>query len=182
MTWQELHGVLAKQGLVRTGPLDRLDVLGRVAGISYDSRHVQPGEVFIALKGQHADGSAFAVSAVEKGAAGVVSEDAAPAGIRVPWLRVENARVALALLSVAFYGNPTSNMRVVGITGTNGKTTTAYLVASIFDAARVKCGILGTVAYRIGDEEHESTRTTPEAPDVQRMLRAMVDKGCRACA
>ena len=73
-------------------------------------------------------------------------------------------------------------MRVVGITGTNGKTTTAYLVASIFDAAGIRCGLLGTVAYRIGDEMREATRTTPEAPDVQALLREMVDSGCGACA
>jgi UDP-N-acetylmuramoyl-L-alanyl-D-glutamate--2,6-diaminopimelate ligase len=73
-------------------------------------------------------------------------------------------------------------MRVVGITGTNGKTTTAYLLASIFEAAKIRCGILGTVAYRIGDETREATRTTPEAPDVQKLLREMVDRGCGACA
>src|SRR5207237_9283050 len=73
-------------------------------------------------------------------------------------------------------------MQVIGITGTNGKTTTAYVIASIFDAARIRCGILGTVAYRIGDELREATRTTPEAPEVQGLLREMVDRRCGACA
>src|SRR5262249_19797630 len=81
-----------------------------------------------------------------------------------------------------FAGHPSAEMQVVGITGTNGKTTTAYLVASIFDAAGVPCGMLGTVGYRIGSEMRESTRTTPEAPDVQELLREMVDRGCGACA
>ena len=86
------------------------------------------------------------------------------------------------MLAAAFYGHPSREMQVVGITGTNGKTTTAYLVASIFDAAGIRCGMLGTVGYRIGDEVREATRTTPEAPDVQALLREMVDRGCGACA
>jgi UDP-N-acetylmuramoyl-L-alanyl-D-glutamate--2,6-diaminopimelate ligase len=88
----------------------------------------------------------------------------------------------LALLAAEFWGHPGSEMRVIGITGTNGKTTTAYLVASIFDAADIRCGILGTVGYRIGTEVREASRTTPEAPDLQRLLREMVARGCGACA
>src|SRR5205823_10309463 len=103
-------------------------------------------------------------------------------GVTVPWVVVADARLALALLAAAFYRHPSREMQVIGITGTNGKTTTAYLVASIFDAARIRCGILGTVAYRIGDELREATRTTPEAPEVQGLLREMVDKKCGACA
>jgi UDP-N-acetylmuramoyl-L-alanyl-D-glutamate--2,6-diaminopimelate ligase len=90
--------------------------------------------------------------------------------------------LALALLAAEFAGHPSSEMQVIGITGTNGKTTTSYLVASIFDAAAIRCGILGTVGYRIGDEVRDATRTTPEAPDVQSLLREMVDRGCGACA
>ena len=97
----------------------------------------------------------------------------------MPWAIVEDARLALALLAAAFYRHPSGEMRVVGITGTNGKTTTAYLLASIFEAAGIRCGMLGTVAYRIGDEVREATRTTPEAPDVQALLREMVDRRLR---
>src|SRR5204862_3129842 len=147
-----------------------------------DSRAVTPGQVFVALKGQHADGTSFARQAIERGAAAVVSEQAAPPGVPVPWAIVADARLALAVLAAAFYRDPSGDMRVSGITGTNGKTTTAYLLASIFDAAGVRCGILGTVAYRIGDEQREATRTTPEAPEVQALLREMVDRGCGACA
>jgi UDP-N-acetylmuramoyl-L-alanyl-D-glutamate--2,6-diaminopimelate ligase len=86
------------------------------------------------------------------------------------------------VLAAEFYRHPSEDLRVVGITGTNGKTTTAYLVASIFDAADVRCGVIGTVTQRIGDQVRVSTRTTPEAPDVQRLLREMVDRGCGACA
>jgi UDP-N-acetylmuramoyl-L-alanyl-D-glutamate--2,6-diaminopimelate ligase len=153
-----------------------------VSGISYDSRAVTPGNVFVALKGQHIDGTGFARHAIERGAAAIVSEEAAPPDVRVPWTIVDDARLALAVLATTFYRNPSGEMRVIGITGTNGKTTTAYLVASIFEAAGICCGVLGTVAYRIGAEAREATRTTPEAPDVQALLREMVDRRCGACA
>src|SRR5439155_966688 len=98
-------------------------------------------------------------------AAPVVAEQAAPPAVHVPWTVVDDARLALALLSAAFFGDPSREMQVVGITETNGKTTTAYLMASIFEAAGVRCGLLGTVTYRIGDKLQDAQRTTPEAPD-----------------
>jgi UDP-N-acetylmuramoyl-L-alanyl-D-glutamate--2,6-diaminopimelate ligase len=184
MTWAELHGVLRGRGLIRPGggappPEPAVAV---VTGVAYDSRAVERGHVFVALKGEHADGAAFARQAIDRGAVAIVSEQSAPPGVRVPWAVVENARLALALLAAEVYGHPSREMRVVGITGTNGKTTTAYLVASIFEAAGITCGLLGTVSYRIGDQVQEATRTTPEAPDVQRLLREMVDRRCGACA
>jgi len=183
MTWAELHGALRGRGLIRADDALRAEAaVGAVTGIAYDSRAVAPGQVFVALKGQHADGTSFARQAIERGAAAIVSEQPAPDGVHVPWAIVEDARLALAVLAVAFYRDPSREMRVIGITGTNGKTTTAYLLAAIFDAARVPCGILGTVAYRIGDEIREATRTTPEAPEVQALLREMVDRRCGACA
>ena len=151
-----------------------------VTGIAYDSRAVAPGQVFVALKGQRADGAAFARDAIARGAVAVVAEDAAPADVVIPWMVVRDARLALAFLAAAFHGNPSRDMRVVGITGTNGKTTTAHLLAAIFEAAGVRCGILGTVGYRVGDEVREATRTTPEAPEVQALLREMVECGCGA--
>jgi UDP-N-acetylmuramoyl-L-alanyl-D-glutamate--2,6-diaminopimelate ligase len=183
MTWSELHGVLRGRGLIRADDGLRADAaVGAVTGVSYDSRTVTAGQVFVALRGQHADGTAFARQAIERGAAAIVSEQPAPEGVRVPWAMVEDARLALAVIAAAFYRDPSREMQVIGITGTNGKTTTAYLVASIFEAAGIRCGLLGTVAYRIGDVVHEATRTTPEAPDVQALLRQMVDEGCGACA
>ena len=152
-----------------------------VTGIAYDSRAVQPGQLFVALKGLRADGTTFSSEAIARGASAVVSEQPAPADVHVPWIVVRDARLALALLAAAFHGDPSRDMRVVGITGTNGKTTSAHLLASIFEAAGVRCGVLGTVGYRIGDDVRESTRTTPEAPDVQALLREMVDRGCGAC-
>jgi UDP-N-acetylmuramoyl-L-alanyl-D-glutamate--2,6-diaminopimelate ligase len=183
MTWAELHGALRGRGLIRADDALRAEAaVGVVTGIAYDSRTTTPGQVFVALKGQHADGTAFARQAIERGAAAIVSEEAAPDGVHVPWAIVEDARLGLAVLAATFYRDPSREMRVIGITGTNGKTTTAYLLASIFDAAGIRCGVLGTVGYRIGDEVREATRTTPEAPEVQALLREMVDRQCGACA
>jgi UDP-N-acetylmuramoyl-L-alanyl-D-glutamate--2,6-diaminopimelate ligase len=183
MTWAELHGALRGHGLIKADDALRAEAaVGAVSGLAYDSRTVKSGHVFVALKGLHADGTAFARQAIDRGAAAIVSEQPAPEGVHVPWAIVGDARLALALLATTFYRDPSREMRVVGITGTNGKTTTAYLLAGIFEAAGIKCGVLGTVAYKVGDELREATRTTPEAPDVQALLREMVDRGCGACA
>jgi UDP-N-acetylmuramoyl-L-alanyl-D-glutamate--2,6-diaminopimelate ligase len=152
-----------------------------ITGIAYDSRTVQRGNVFVALKGVRADGAQFVRQAVERGAAAIVAEHSV-ADVGVPLLEVSDARLALAELAADFYGHPSERMRVVGITGTNGKTTTSYLLASIFESAGMKCGVIGTVAHRIGDEVRESSHTTPEAPDVQALLHEMVERGCIACA
>ncbi|MGC4085703.1 MAG: UDP-N-acetylmuramoyl-L-alanyl-D-glutamate--2,6-diaminopimelate ligase [Vicinamibacterales bacterium] len=180
MTWLELHDVLRGRGLLATAASDTVPALD-VSGVAYDSRRVEPGHVFVALRGQRADGTAFAQQALERGAVAIVSQELPPPGVRAPWTQVTDARLALAYLAVAFHHDPSRKMRVVGITGTNGKTTTAYLVASIFEAAGVRCGLLGTVAYRTGTETREATRTTPEAPDVQALLAEMVAQECGAC-
>ena len=179
MTWAHLYERLRAQGLTTSAPVAPPSVA--VTGIAHDSRRVEPGHVFVALRGQHADGTAFVAQALARGAAAVVSQEVAPADTVVPWAQVSDARLALALLAVEVHGDPSRRMQVVGITGTNGKTTTAYLMASIFEAAGVHCGLLGTVAYRIGSDVREATRTTPEAPDVQALLAEMVDSGCDAC-
>jgi UDP-N-acetylmuramoyl-L-alanyl-D-glutamate--2,6-diaminopimelate ligase len=185
MTWADLIATLRERGLVAGGDEPTAEATSALHGVAYDSRSVRQGEAFVALKGRNTDGTAFAHQAIERGALGIVSEQPAPDGVRVPWVRVSDGRVALAILAAEFYAHPSSDMRVVGITGTNGKTTTAYLLASVFEAAGVRCGILGTVAYRLGPsvaDEREAARTTPEAPDVQALLREMVDRGCGACA
>jgi len=165
-------------------------------GVTHDSRRVEAGWVFVALRGLKADGADFAHQAIEAGAAAIVAERepdavrrAGPASAegtadppRVPWILVKDARLALAWLAAEFFGHPSREMRVVGITGTNGKTTTGYIVASIFEAADIRCGLMGTVAYRTGTHELTATRTTPEAPELQRMMREMVEAGCGACA
>ena len=152
-----------------------------VTAVTYDSRQAGPGAVFVALRGAHADGASFARDALNRGAVAVVSEVGAPREVTRPWIQVADARLSLAALAATLYDNPSEELTLVGITGTNGKTTTSYLLASIFEAAGVRCGRIGTVGYRIGTREVEAARTTPEAPDLQRMLREMVTDGCGAC-
>jgi UDP-N-acetylmuramoyl-L-alanyl-D-glutamate--2,6-diaminopimelate ligase len=151
-------------------------------GVTHDSRRVTPGAVFVALRGFHADGAAFAPQAVASGAAAVVAEQPPAGGVAVPWVVVPDARLALAALACEFHGHPSRDLRVVGITGTNGKTTTSHLVRAILEAAGQPCGALGTVGYLIGGRDLPASRTTPEAPDLQALLRQMVDAGSRACA
>jgi UDP-N-acetylmuramoyl-L-alanyl-D-glutamate--2,6-diaminopimelate ligase len=151
-------------------------------GVTHDSRRVKPGWVFVALRGFKSDGAAFAPQAIAAGAAAVVAERAPQEPSETPWIVVGNARLALALLAAEFFGHPSRTMRVIGITGTNGKTTTSYLVGAIFEAAGIRCGVLGTVMYRIGDREYAAERTTPEAPELQGLMHDMVTAGCGACA
>jgi len=181
MTWGDLSAVLRARGLLTSAPISS-SADREVTAIAYDSRRVERGNVFVALKGLQADGTAFARHAIERGAVAIVSEKPAPGDVTVAWVTVGDARLALAVLAAAYYRNPAAEMQVVGITGTNGKTTTSYLVASIFEAAGIRCGLLGTVGYRIGQLTREAARTTPEAPEVQALLREMADSGCGACA
>jgi UDP-N-acetylmuramoyl-L-alanyl-D-glutamate--2,6-diaminopimelate ligase len=150
-------------------------------GVTHDSRRVTPGSVFVALRGLKMDGADFAQQAIAAGAAAIVSEGPSTGVMDVPWVTVSDARLALAHLAAEFNEHPSRKMQVVGITGTNGKTTTAYLVSAILEAAGIKCGLMGTVLYRLGDRDFEATRTTPEAPEVQSYMREMVTTGCGAC-
>jgi UDP-N-acetylmuramoyl-L-alanyl-D-glutamate--2,6-diaminopimelate ligase len=181
MTWADLNGELGQRGLWASAPAP-VGAPSFVTGIAFDSRHVEAGNVFVALKGLHADGGAFVRQAVERGAVAVVSEQQPPPDTAVPWTTVRDARRALACLAAVFQGHPSHELQVVGITGTNGKTTTTYLVSAIFEAAGKRCGNLGTVAYMVGREVREAPRTTPEAPELQALLRDMVTAGCSACA
>jgi UDP-N-acetylmuramoyl-L-alanyl-D-glutamate--2,6-diaminopimelate ligase len=127
----------------------------------------------------------FAGEAARRGAAAIIAETPAPAGMAVPWIRTPDARLALAELSGIFYDHPSGALTVVGVTGTNGKTTSTYLLAAVMDAAGLPCGRMGTVTVRVGPnpaDERDASHTTPEAPEVQRLLREMVDRGCKACA
>ena len=152
----------------------------RATGVVYDSRKASPGSIFVALRGLNADATTFAPQAVSRGAVVVVAEREAAAGVDAPWITVPDARLALAQLADRYYEHPSGRLLVVGITGTNGKTTTGYLIRSIFEAAGINCGLMGTVVYSIGGEDREATRTTPEAPDVQALLREMADRSCAA--
>ncbi|MBI4477833.1 MAG: UDP-N-acetylmuramoyl-L-alanyl-D-glutamate--2,6-diaminopimelate ligase [Acidobacteria bacterium] len=183
MTLGELVSSLADDPplTATSGAVDDAAASRTVKAVVYDSRRATPGSVFVALRGQHANGTAFARPAVAKGALAIVAESAPPPDVGVPWIEVTDSRLALARLAARFFGDPSDRLTLVGITGTNGKTTTAYLTSAIFEAAGMPCGLVGTVTYRICGEDREASRTTPEAPDVQQMLREMVECGSRAC-
>jgi len=151
-----------------------------IAGLAYDSRTVRPGELFFCVSGLQADGHAFAADAVARGAAALVAER--PLGLGVPEVLVPSARAAMAPAAARFYGDPSAALRVVGVTGTNGKTTTAFLVRALMEALGQHCGLLGTVKSVIGGVDRDALRTTPEAVDLQADFAAMLAAGDRACA
>jgi UDP-N-acetylmuramoyl-L-alanyl-D-glutamate--2,6-diaminopimelate ligase len=151
-----------------------------VADLAYDSRKVGTGTLFFCVPGEKVDGHEFAGRAVEAGAAGLVVERELE--VDAAQVVVDDARAAMATLAAAFWGDPTSELRVVGVTGTNGKTTTAFLVREILEEAGISCGLLGTVKQVVGGVEEEVERTTPEAIDLQATFRRMLDGGDRACA
>jgi UDP-N-acetylmuramoyl-L-alanyl-D-glutamate--2,6-diaminopimelate ligase len=151
-----------------------------VRALAYDNRAVAPGTLFFCVPGFTRDGHDFAPDAVARGAAALVVQR--PLGLGVPGVRVDDVRAAMALAAARLHGDPTAVLRVAGITGTNGKTTTAFLVRALLEGAGIRCGLLGTVTAVIGDVEHPVVRTTPEAIDLQRTFRAMLEAGDAACA
>jgi len=162
-----------------TGPLD---IAARE--VTHDSRAVAAGSVFVAIEGDKADGHRFIPQALEQGAVAIISEKSfRESGLTkagAAWLEVADARGALALASSAVYGFPSLRLKLVGITGTNGKTTTAHLVDSIIRASEGTSAIFGTISHRIGDTVLPASHTTPEASDIHRMLRQAVEAGCRS--
>ena len=148
-----------------------------ITAVTHDSRHSDAGSLFVAIRGLAADGHDFIDAALKKGAAAVVSEE--PPRENVPWVRVGDVREALALLSASVFGHPARDLELVGVTGTNGKTTTAFMIDSALRENGEPVGLIGTVEYRIGDRVAQAVRTTPEAPELQSYLRQMVDGGCR---
>src|SRR3954464_11770210 len=142
-----------------------------IAGLAYDNRQVHHGTLFFCVPGFTRDGHDFAPDAVERGAAALVV--ARPLGLGVPEVVVEDVRSAMAVAAARFHGDPTARLPVAGITGTNGKTTTAFLVRSLLESAGIQCGLLGTVTSVVGGVEHPVVRTTPEAIDLQRTFAAM---------
>lgn len=147
--------------------------------VRYDSRAVQPGDLFVAIRGYATDGHKYIAKAMEQGAAAVVCEEA-PEG--VPAVVVENSRIALAEIAANRFGHPAESMVMLGVTGTNGKTTTTYLVEHIARVAGKRTGVIGTVGIRIGDEAEKSAHTTPESPDLQQLFARMRDARCDVVA
>ncbi|HEY6012107.1 MAG TPA: Mur ligase domain-containing protein, partial [Nitrospirota bacterium] len=142
-----------------------------VLDIAHDSRKVKPGSLFVAVRGFNSDGHQFISQAVQRGAAAVVAEErsSGAASPDAPVIMVEDTRKALALLAGAFYGHPSRRLALIGVTGTNGKTTTTYLTKSILEAAGRTAGLLGTIDYRVGDRVYPAPNTTPESLDLQRL-------------
>jgi UDP-N-acetylmuramoyl-L-alanyl-D-glutamate--2,6-diaminopimelate ligase len=162
------------------GPLEvRGGASTEIADLAYDTRQVGLGALFFCVPGDRADGHDFAADAVDAGAAALVVER--PLDLSVPQLIVPSARNAMAVAADEFFQRPTEQLVVAGITGTNGKTTTAFLVHSIFEAAGMRPGLIGTIESRVGGEPRPAVRTTPEAIDLQRTFRAMLDAGDRSC-
>jgi len=151
-----------------------------VRDLAYDSRKVEPGTLFFCVVGEKADGHEFGARAVEEGAAALVVERELTE-LGVPQVVVPDSRAAMAPLAARFFGDPTAQLRVVGVTGTNGKTTTAFLVREILRAADYSCGLLGTVKQIVGGVEREVVRTTPEAIELQGTFRQMLAGGDEAC-
>jgi UDP-N-acetylmuramoyl-L-alanyl-D-glutamate--2,6-diaminopimelate ligase len=156
------------------------DAAVEISALAYDSRKVRPGTLFFCVPGERDDGHDFAAAAVRAGAAALVVER--PLGLGVPEVLLPSARAAMGPVAARFYGDPTIELDVVGVTGTNGKTTTAFLVRALLQATGRSCGLLGTVTSVIGGQERPVARTTPEAIDLQGDFRAMLDGGERACA
>jgi UDP-N-acetylmuramoyl-L-alanyl-D-glutamate--2,6-diaminopimelate ligase len=161
--------------LLGEGPADI-----EITALAYDHRRVEPGTLFFCVPGFTRDGHEFAHDAVERGAAALVVQR--PLGLAVPEVRVSDVRAAIARAAARFYGDPTARLAVVGITGTNGKTTTAFLARTLLEAAGRRCGLLGTVTSVVGGERRPVERTTPEAIDLQETFAEMVAGGDDACA
>ena len=151
-----------------------------ITGVCYDSRRVKSGDLFVAVRGYESDGHKYIPMAVEKGCAAVLCEEA-PAG-NVPYVQTDDSRLGLALAARNFYGDPSREMKVIGITGTNGKTTTTILIKQILEKTLgAKVGLIGSISNMIGDEEFHAEHTTPESCDLQALFRQMADAGCTHC-
>ena len=163
------------------GPLEvRGGAPTEIADLAYDTRQVGPGALFFCVPGERADGHDLAAEAVERGAVALVVER--PLELTVPQLIVPSSRAAMPLAADELFERPTEELVLAGVTGTNGKTTTAYLLHSILDAAGMRPGLIGTIESRVGGQARPAVRTTPEAIDLQRTFRAMLDAGDRSVA
>ena len=151
------------------------DLDPQIASVHYRSQEVEPGGVFVAIVGHTADGHDFIEDAIESGAVAIVSQQ--QIGSQIPNVQVADSRLALAEIAACFYGNPSEQLTVIGITGTNGKTTTAYLVESILQQAGLAVGVIGTINYRYAGKTFDNPITTPESLDLQRILHDMLRRG-----
>jgi UDP-N-acetylmuramoyl-L-alanyl-D-glutamate--2,6-diaminopimelate ligase len=174
MLFSELTSYLTGARVAKQGDAE-------ITGITYDSREVKPGWLFVAMQGGSFDGHRFVGAAVEAGAVAVIAERDVD-GVDVPCVIVADGRTAMGEISAPFFGFPSRKMKLVGVTGTSGKTTVTHLIQSIFNASGRPAGLIGTLGARIGDELIETKHTTPESVDLQRTLAYMADRGVKVVA
>lgn len=177
MTGKRLSALLAKINIIEQhGPSDP-----HITALAYDSREVRSGSLFFALKGLHTDGHEYISSAVSKGAAAVIHSDPLPEYAQeVAYLRVENSRLLMSPIASSFYDAPSSEMTIIGVTGTDGKSTTCYFIQQLLALSGIRAGLLTTVQFDMGQgpEKNFLRQSTPEAPEIHRLLRTMRDNGC----
>ena len=161
------------------GNLTSGDSAAPISDVTHDSRQARAGTLFVAIRGEKADGNRFVADVSRQGALGVVSEIERPLDFEGAWIQVRDARRALALAADEVQGHPSRELKLVGVTGTNGKTTTAYLIAAVVEALGESVALVSTVEYRVAGERQAALHTTPEASDLQRILRRAVERGCR---
>ena len=153
-----------------------------ITGLAYDSRAVRPGNLFIALPGEKTDGALYIEDAVRRGAVAVMHEKGLKPPRPLASICVENSRTAMADVAAEFFGQPSEKIQVVGVTGTNGKTTTVFMIRDLLRAAAIPCGLIGTIQYEVGERLLSASRTTPESLDLQRMFAESVQAGSKAMA
>ncbi len=153
-----------------------------IESLVYDSRQAAPGAAFFALRGAQADGHRFIPAAIRAGCAAIIAEQAPEPDCAVPWVHVRHSRIALAQAAAAFYNHPARALKLCGVTGTNGKTTTAFILHHLLNAGQFRAGLIGTLFYDLGGEQIPATHTTPESLEIQQLLARMSEHGCRACA
>src|SRR5947208_7527258 len=158
---------------------DSIEAGIRVTDVTHDSRQAKSGSLFVAVRGELFDAHKFIPQVMQQGAVGVLSELERPSDFNGAWIQVKDVRRAMALAAAEVHHHPSRELNLVGITGTNGKTTCAYLIASIPEAAGEPVAMTGTVEYRLGQDKQKASRTTPEATDMQRLLRQAVAIGCK---
>jgi UDP-N-acetylmuramoyl-L-alanyl-D-glutamate--2,6-diaminopimelate ligase len=151
-----------------------------ITSLSCDSRQARPGTLFFALRGTAADGHSYIAQAVEAGASAVILEDEAYAPDSVPWVKTADGRAVMGLLAARFNGDPTAALPLIGITGTNGKTTTTYLIEAILSAVGIPTAVLGTISYRFGTQTITASHTTPESTELQTAFRQLKEAGAQA--
>ncbi|MFR9241279.1 MAG: UDP-N-acetylmuramoyl-L-alanyl-D-glutamate--2,6-diaminopimelate ligase [Clostridium baratii] len=152
-----------------------------INSINYDSRKVKDGDMFVCIKGFKSDGHNFINAAINNGAKVIVCEDEADVKDGITLIKFKDTRKALAKIGAKYYDNPCDKLNIIGVTGTNGKTTTAFMIKNILESCNEKVGLIGTIANYIGDEKLETERTTPESLELQELFRNMVDKGVKYC-